>query len=337
MVQRLLSYLSFNALATLVGLVQRQRPDVILCTNGSFFTGFTALVGWGWKRVPFVYNVQDLYPETPVAAGQLRGKRAIAALERLERAMYRAAAQIAVITPSFRENIVGKGVDPAKISVVPNFVDTDFIRPLPKVNELSTRLGLADRFVVTHAGNLGYVYDLDTLLDAAALLRNEPDIVFLIVGDGVARPALERKAAELQLENVRFLPFQPHADLPFLRATSDVQVSLYRPGAGRYSMPSKVYEIMASGRRLLASADAESDVWKLVAEAGCGVCVPPLEPRRLAEAVLALRDDAEGRQEMGRRGRELACQHYSVAAVVEQYAGLLQRAAEHHGRRNGAG
>jgi colanic acid biosynthesis glycosyl transferase WcaI len=322
---RTLSYLSFNALATLSGLCSRRTYDVILATNGSFFSGLTASVVAGVKGVPFVLNVQDLYPEVPVRTGQIRDRRVIAVLERLERFMYRRAAHLAVIAPSFRESLLAKGVPLHKISVVPNFVDTEFIRPLPKANEFSRRHDLADKFVVSHAGNVGYVYGLDALLDAAALLAGHEDIVFLIVGDGVAKPHLVDKARRLGLKNVRFLPFQPREALPWLRAASDVQVSLYRRGAAMSSLPSKVYEIMASGRPVLASAEVGSSTWDLIEATGCGLCVEPEDGGRLAEAVLRLHHDSALRCALGGRGRRHAEQTYSLPAVVAQYDEILRR------------
>jgi colanic acid biosynthesis glycosyl transferase WcaI len=325
MMHRLLSYLSFNTLATIAGLMSRRSFDLILCTNGSFFTGIAASIIGMARGIPFVYNVQDLYPEVPVRAGQLRNPRAIAMLEKIERRMYRQAAHVTVIAPSFRDNLLGKGVPAEKVSVIPNFVDTDFIQPLPKVNDFSRQYGLADKFVVTHAGNLGFVYDLGTMLDAAALLIAERDILFLIVGDGVAKPDLERKARALNLPNVRFMPFQPWESLPWLRAASDVQVSLYKPGSASYSLPSKIYEIMASGRPLLASADAESEVWELVGATQCGVCVEPGDAERLAQAVLTLYRDPTKSDAMAHHGRQQAEQSYSRQVVIERYHDLFQQ------------
>jgi colanic acid biosynthesis glycosyl transferase WcaI len=324
MLRRLMSYLSFNALATAAGLFDGRSYDVILCSNGSFFSGLAAGVIGAARGAPYIYNVQDLYPETPVQAGQLQNRVAIRTLEWLERFMYSRAAHISVISPGFRENIVAKGIAADKVSTIPNFVDTEFIQPLPKDNPLSRRLGLADKFVVTHAGNVGYVYDLDTLVEAAALLRSQPDIHFLIVGDGVARPRLEAKVNELGLDNVRFLPYQPRESLPLLRAASDLQVALYKQRAARYSMPSKVYEIMASGRPVLASADPRTDLWSLIVNTGCGVCVEPSEPAKLASAITALSADPALRQRMGERGRREAEQTYSVEAVVSMYDDLVR-------------
>jgi colanic acid biosynthesis glycosyl transferase WcaI len=327
MLHRLASYLSFCLGATLALLLRGRRYDVVLCTNGSFFTGLAAAIGGFVYRTPFVYNVQDLYPEAPVAAGQLTSRRAVAILERLERWMYRAAAQVSVIAPSFRDNLLRKGVPAAKVSVIPNFVDADFIRPLPRDNAWSREQGLSGRFVVSYAGSIGYVFDFDTLLEAAALLRGEPALVFLIVGEGAARPAAEAKARALGLTNVRFLPFQPRDQLPWLRAASDVQLALYRPGAGRYSLPSKVYEIMASGRALVASADADTDLRRLVEQTEAGLCLEPADPRALADGLLNLYRDPARRAALGANGRRAAEAAFSRAAVVNQYEALLERLA----------
>lgn len=326
---RLLNYLSFNALAAATNLLRRERYDAILCPNGSFFTGVAAYASGGVKGTPFIYNVQDLYPETPVAQGQLTNRRAIQGLSRIERFMYHRAKHITVITPAFQKNLVqDKHVPADKVSVIPNFVDTEFIRPLPKRNAFSEQHGLGDKFVVSHAGNLGYVYGLETMLDAAARLRRERDILFLIVGNGVRREELERQAEQQGLDNVRFMDYQPHESLPYLRAASDVQVSLYRAGAARFSMPSKLYEIMASARPVLASAEAGSDVSDLIAESQCGVCIEPHDAVALAAAVLHLRQDPELRATMGQHGRAAAERLFSLEQVVNQYDLLLRRIAD---------
>ena len=333
MAARLLSYLTFNLLAAGARLLSRTRVDVVLCTNGSFFTGVSAYVGGAFQRVPFVYNVQDLYPEVAVRTGQLHNRFAIAILERIASFMYRKAAHVTVITPAFRRYLAARGVPEEKISVIPNFVDTEFIRPLPRINEFSRTHDLDGKFVVTHAGNVGHVYDLETMLEVAGLVSSEEGIVFLMVGEGVAKAELVATARQMQLSNVRFLPFQPLESLPWLRASSDVQVSLYKHGSGDYSMPSKVYEIMASGRPLLASADPGTDLWALVETTRCGICVAPEDPQQLSEALLSLYRDRSLSEEMGERGRRFAEQEYSREAVVAAYNRLLRDIAIRHAPR----
>jgi colanic acid biosynthesis glycosyl transferase WcaI len=179
MVNRLVSYLSYNALATVAGSFSRRKWDLILCPNGSFFSGISSWLLGQIKTAPFIYNVQDVYPDVPVRAGQLRNPYAIRTLRSMEAFMYRKATHVTVITDAMRENLQSKGVPEHKLSVIPNFVDTEFIRPLPKDNEFARRHGLHDKFVVTHAGSLGYVYDLEALLDVAHRLEGDKDIVFL--------------------------------------------------------------------------------------------------------------------------------------------------------------
>ncbi len=324
MLNRLINYLSFAIGATLAGIFWRTDSDVILCTNGSFFSGIAAWLIGAVKHVPFIYNVQDLYPEVPVAAGQLRNPWAIEILRRIEAFMYSKAAQVTVIAAAMGDNLLAKGVPAARVLLIPNFVNGEFIRPLPRSNDFSRSHQLENKFVVMHAGNLGYVYDLDSLLEAAKLLEKESDIAFVIVGDGVAKPALQERAKSLRLSNVRFLPFQPHDQLPWLRASADVQVALYKNGAARHSMPSKIYEIMASGRPLLASAEAHSAVRRLVDDSSCGLCVEPENPRQLADAIKTLRADDALRQQLANNGRRHAVETYNQEHVAKLYEQLMQ-------------
>jgi colanic acid biosynthesis glycosyl transferase WcaI len=157
------------------------------------------------------------------------------------------------------------------------------------------------------------------------LLAAQKDLLFWLVGNGVAKPALEKKAHELKLDNIRFMPFQPHESLPWLRASSDVQVSLYKDGAANESFPSKVYEIMASGRPLLASSESGSGVEKLVSTAECGICVRPGSAQQLAEAIVKLYRDPLLWATMGQRGRQYAEENYSKQVAVARYDELLHK------------
>jgi colanic acid biosynthesis glycosyl transferase WcaI len=288
----------------------------------------------GWllgllRRIPFVYNVQDIYPDVPVRAGQLRNRAAIDGLERIERFMYRHAAQVTVISNEQRSVLVRKGVPESKVSVIPNFVNTDLVRPSPKDNPLSRQLGLHDKFVIAHAGNLGYAYDFDSLLQAAAWLQREPDLVFLIVGNGVRQAALAEQIAQRSLTNVRMLPFQPEAELANLRGTIDVQLALYAKGAVQSSLPSKIYEIMASGRACIVGAERATDLCKLVGTLGCGVCVEPENANQLCDAIRTLHHDREKGRQQGERGRDAAARMFSREAAVDAYARLLASVARH--------
>lgn len=325
MIHRLANYLSFNALATVFGALSARRPEVILANSGSFFTGVTAAVLKLTRGVPFIYNVQDIYPDVPVRAGQLTNARVIRTLERIESFMYARAACITVISREQRTTLIRKGVPEEKVELIPNFVDTEFIRPLPKVNAFTRMHGLTDKLVVAHAGNLGFAYDFDSLLACAKQLQERTDIVFLIIGEGVRKVELQARVDREQLANVRMLPFQPEQSLPEVRASVDVQLSLYRSGSAQTSLPSKIYEIMASGRPAVVSAERGTELRELVDETQSGICIDPESAEQLSRVILELAADPQLRATLGSNGRAVAERDYSRAAAADRYASLLSR------------
>lgn len=322
--RRILNYLTFNLFALWASLTAKGPYDAVFAPNGSFFVGLTAWLAASRFGAPWIYNVQDLYPDVPIRMGMVRGRGTITLLRRLERFMYDRASRITVIAPSFKTNIERKGVPSGRVVVVPNFVDTRFIRPLARINAFSTEHGLDGRFAVGYAGNLGYASELETLLKAAKAVEGLSEMRFVIVGEGISKPGLVAEAGRLGLRNILFLPFQPRERLPEMRAAMDVHLSLYKRGASSDSLPSKTYEIMASGRPIVLAADPGSDVWNLVQSAGCGICLEPGDAKGLAEALLSLEKDATMRTEMGRRGRLEADGSFSKNTAIDSYERLFQ-------------
>ena len=327
---RLANYLSYNGAAFIAAQGSAADYDITLAPNGSFFTGMTAAALQVLRGTPFIYNVQDIYPDVPAQAGQLASSWQVRGLRLIERAMYGAASHITVISESQRANLVSKGVAAERITIIPNFVDTDRMRPQAPAPALSKRFGWEGKLVVAHSGNLGFAYDLDTILDAARLMRDRIDVGFVIIGDGVRKAELQEKAERLELPNLQFLPFQPEHELPQLRATIDVQLSLYRPRASELSLPSKLYEIMASGRPVIASAEPDSEVARLVRTAESGLVVPPGRADSLADAVTQLAADPARRAVLGACGRRFVTQHHSLVAAVDRYETLLLQVARQH-------
>lgn len=319
---RLLNYISFNIMSTLAGLFVR-KPDVIITPSPPLTIGLSAWLLGLLRQAPYVYNVQDIYPDVAVRLGALTNPRIIRAFEIMERFIYRHAKAITVISHGFKRNLLAKKVPEAKLAIIPNFVDTDFVTPCSKNNEIARRESLVGPFVVLFAGNVGLSQGLEHVLDAAHALRHEQDIQFLIVGNGSSKPHLEEQAALLGLSNVKFLPFLPREDVPNLYASSDLCLIPLRKGIAQESVPSKALTIMAAGRPILASVDTPSDIADLIERAGCGVCVPPEDPESLAGAILELRDARERCQTMGAKGRDYVCEHFAPEKVSQQYAYLL--------------
>lgn len=320
---RMLNYLSFNLSSTLAGLFTGKQ-DVIFVMSPPLTIGVTAYLLGLIKRIPYCYNLQDIWPEAAVKLGMLRGRRLIGFFEALERFIYRHSRRVFAISAEFKQNLIGKGVAAEKIEVIPNFVDAEFIRPLPKTNDFSVAHELTDKYVVLYAGNIGLSQGLEAILAAAEALRARGEIVFLIVGQGSCRDELMIDAKRRGLTNVRFLPLQPEADVPRVYAACDVALIPLRRGITEHSVPCKTYSIMAAGKPFIAGVDAGSNVAELAQAVGCGVCVPPEDGRALAAAVLRMQAEPDAARVMGRKGRAHVERHFARATVTNRYRTVLE-------------
>jgi colanic acid biosynthesis glycosyl transferase WcaI len=324
---RILDYLRFHAISTVAGLFAVGPFDLILAPSPPLTIGLSAWILRVFRRAPYVYNVQEIYPDVAVSLGVLTNPRMIRLFERLERFVYARARVITVISEWFRRRLLEKGVDPAKLEVIPNFVDTAFVEPGPKRNDFSLRYGLDDRFVVQYAGNIGLTQGFETIFEAARLLRDIPDVVFLIVGDGTRREWLEQQLAAEPASNIVLLPYQPRSEVPMIYATADVCLVPLKRGTAQETFPSKIYSIMAAARPVIASADENSELAWVVQEARCGWSVPPDDAAQMAAAIreaFALRATLPA---LGENGRAYVEAHHSKRAVAQQYDALIRSLA----------
>ncbi len=322
---RAVAFGGFTMLGALGAVVDRHRPDVVLAMSPPLTLG---LAGWAVaraRRAPFVFNVQDVFPDVAVELGLLRGPRLIAAAERCERFTYARADAVTVLSEDLHDNVAAKlarsGRDADRVRVIPNFVDTERIRPLERANGYRRQYGLVGRTVVMYAGNVGFSQSLDLVVDAASALRHDPRIVFVINGGGAARPELERRARDLA--NVVFVDMQPKERLPEVLAAADIHLVPLRRGLARASVPSKLYSILAAGRPLVASVDPGTEVASVVERARAGVTVGPDDPGALVAALARLVADPVEAAAMGAAGRAFVEGWASPAAVAEAYEALF--------------
>ena len=322
--RRLLYHASFNLWATWAAL-RTAKPDIVLADAPTLWSGLPLVVLSILPRVPFIYVVHDIYPDVLVRLGVLSSRRLVQLIERVEQFFYRRASRVSVLSAGFKENLVRKGVPADKIAIIPACVDSEFVQPQPRDNALRQRWGLDGQFVVLYAGNVGLSQGLDSVLDAAQALRGCPDIVFVLVGEGATKPALQALAQERHLGNIRFYPFQAREDVPQVYALADVCLVSLKRDIVVESVPSKTYTIMASGRPIVATVDACTEVGRLLEQAHCGVCVEPENGHALAQAILQLYQDAGLREEMGCRGRAFVVEHYSRQVAAQQYYTLIER------------
>lgn len=314
-----------------LGALPLSRPDVALVYSPPLPLALSADAVRRARGVPFVMNVQDVYPQAAVDLGLLKSRRLIALAERMERYAYRRAAAIAVHSDGNKALLERHGADGTKVSVLPNWVDTQRIQPAPRANAFRAEHGLGDAFVVSFAGTMGFAQGLDGVLEAAALLRDAPDVRFALVGDGSLRPALVRKAQELRLANVTFLPMQPPERYPGVLAASDACLVTLSADVKTPVVPAKLLDVLASGRPALAVMP-EGDAADIVRRSGGGIVVPPGDPLTLAYAVRALANDPARRSALGAAGRAYAVAEVSRPVGVGRFRDLLARVAAHTGR-----
>lgn len=325
--RRAVGFAGFSLLAGLAALAAGRplrRVDGVIAMSPPLTLGLTGWVVGLARRAPLVFNIQDVFPDAAVATGAITDRRVIAIARWLERISYRRAAAVTVLSDDLRDNVTAKlpARHRARVTVIPNFVDTSAVRPLDRRTALRAELGIGDEPVVMYAGNVGFSQSLHLMLDAA---RQMPEVTFVINGDGAARPELEHRA--LGLGNVRFGPFQPPERLAEVLATADLHVVSLRAGLGAVSVPSKTYSILAAGRPVVAAVDAGTEVPRIVAASGAGAAVAPDDAAEFTAAVRRLLADPAELVAAGARGRAWVEAAASPAAVAAAYEVLLQRLA----------
>jgi glycosyltransferase involved in cell wall biosynthesis len=316
--------LSYLILAFWVGLRSR-RPDVIVVETDPPVLGLLGAVLARWHRCPFIYYLQDLYPEVGLALGRLRPGILTRFLHWATQVGLKKADRIIVLGEDMRAKVVSRGIAPEKITLVPNWADTDAIVPRPRTNPWSDEPH--DDLVVMYSGNLGLSQNLEQLLEAARELRDLP-LRFVIVGEGAAKATLQALAAAWNLGSVRFFPYQAKDKLGESLAAADVHFVPLRRGLAGAIVPSKLYGILAAGLPFIAAVDADSEVAHVAAETGAGLVIPP---DSTADLVASLRWCLANRAilpAMGKRGRTTSEQRFSRTVCVNKIGEILIQASK---------
>ncbi|WP_017718213.1 glycosyltransferase family 4 protein [Kamptonema formosum] len=305
---------------SMVHALKSWRPDVILATVPPLPICVPAtLLGW-LRNCPVVLNVQDILPDAAVAVGLLKNKKMIRVFEALENFAYRHAHTISVIADGFVDNLQAKGVPASKMVKIPNWVDVNFIRPLPKENNaFRATHQLQDKFVVLYSGNIGLTQGLETVVEAAVRLRHIPDLTLTIVGEPSAISELQDYCRARSADNVLLLPFEPREKLPELLAAADVALVMQKHNVISFNMPSKIPVYLASGRPIVASVPATGTAATAVKQSGGGIVIPPEDPEILAGAIFDLYEHREKAEALGRAGRNFALEHYAFEEALTRY------------------
>jgi glycosyltransferase involved in cell wall biosynthesis len=322
-VRRVISFLVFMATAILTGL--RAGPaDVVMGTTPPIFQALSAWILARLRRKPFLLEVRDLWPAFAIDMGVLKNKTLIGLSRWLEGFIYGRADHFLVNSPAYRDYLIEKGVDPKKITFIANGVQPDMFNPADRGEEIRARFGLAGKFVVLYAGAHGMANDLGTLLKAADVCRDVPDIHFFFVGDGKERANLEQQAAAMALPNVTFAGALPKAQMGAVMAAADVCTAiLMNIPMFTTTYPNKVFDYMAAGRPTLLAIDGV--IRQVITECQGGLFVPPGDAAQMAQAVRALHADRALCQQMGQNARAHVVKHFNRADQAESFRALLHQ------------
>ena len=270
-------------------------------------------------KVPFVYNLQDIFPDSLVNAKMTKKGSLIWKIGRkIENYTYRNADRIITISEDFKANIMAKGVPESKIVVVPNWVNTENVYPIDRRdNILFDRYGLdRGKFYICYSGNIGHSQNMDMLLDVAKEI-DISDVCFVLIGEGAAKDTVQKRIETEQIANVILLPFQDYSEIAHVFSLGDVGLIISKPGVGGSSVPSKTYSIMAAARPILASFDNDSELCKLINNIDCGLVVQAGEKKELVKAIKNMFFD--DKREMGIRGLEYLHNQLNKEKCVNDY------------------
>ncbi len=321
--ERMLNYASFWLSSSIAG-VFLPRPDVVIATSPQLLVGLT---GW-WlglvKRVPFVFEVRDLWPESLTAVG-MPGTESILyrTLEGVARFLYGRCDGLVVVTPAFKDHLMAHWhMDGEKIFTVENGVETEVFAP-GESGEIRMRLDLQEKFVVSYIGTLGMAHGLDTVLEAAAYFPEASRVRFLLVGEGAEKERLQSLAAARGLRNVLFLGEQPKEQIPGLIRASDASlVLLKKQEIFRTVIPTKMLECMSCARPVILGVEGQAR--EIVEGAHAGLCIEPENAEALVAAIRQLESDADLRAQLGANGRRRIVEQFSRGQMAAKYLGVLR-------------
>lgn len=278
------------------------------------------------KRVPFVYNLQDIFPDSLVGTELAKKDGFLWKIGRcIENFTYRNADKIIVISQDFKNNIMAKGVHEDKIVVVYNWVDQNAVKDIPRSeNKLFAMYGLdPSKFYVTYNGNIGLTQNMDMLLEVAKSLEEKEDIHFVLVGNGAYLEQVKQIVADRNISNVHLLPFQPYEDISYVFSLGDVSLVISKPGVGENSVPSKTWSIMSASRPVLANFD-ENELKTIIEENKCGIFTKAGDKVAFTDAILKLYNDRELCKEYGRNGRQFVMDNLTRESGTKKYVDVIK-------------
>ena len=325
MLQRTIRYSIFSLQCLVCGLFL--PADAIFTGGGPPTQGIIGGLIHKWTKKKFIFNPQDLFPDSLVIAGQATEDSKVVKIGRkMEQFAYKNADVIITITEDMAENIRSKTEDKSKVHVVRNWIDTEKTVPVERsTNALFDELGLSrDKFYVTYAGNIGMMQGIETIVDAAEKIKNELGVQFIIFGNGSEEENIKKRIAEKQLSNIKMYPLQPLERVSEVYSLGDVSIIPCKAGTGSAGMPSKTWTIMATGTAIIGSFDTGGVLDKTLRGAQCGYCVEAGSAEKLADMIIESYANPKKTEELGHNARKYAVETVSKSKAVGQYVKIIE-------------
>lgn len=318
---RFLSFISFMLSSVIVGL-KMKKPDVVIGCSPQIFAGVSALIVSRLKGVPFIFEIRDLWPKFAVEMKVLTNSRLIKLAEALEKFLYNKADHFIINSPGFLPHLLSFNISEDKIHLIQNGVDTNMFRPGEKNNDFRAEFDLENKFVVMYAGSHGQANSLHTVIEAARILKENNDIMFLLIGDGKKKNELIELKNSYGLNNVMLINAQPKERMPEICRAADVCLAiLEKHEAFKTVYPNKVFDYMAVERPTIIAIDGV--IREVVEKAGAGVFVEPENPQALADLVLNLRNDKTMLETYGKNARKYVMENFERHRIAEKLHQML--------------
>lgn len=326
---RALDVCFISASMFLKALKRLRKGDIVIAVTNPPLTPLLALMACRIRGAKCILRIDDVYPEAMIAAGLLRRGGFVARMSQaLSGAVYGRMSRIVVLGRDMEALVKKKiGGTSLPISVIPNWADVDSVEPLPKSgNGLARALGVQDKFVVLCAGNMGRVQAIETMFKAAEMLKSDDGIHFLFIGQGARRRWMEEEVRVKRLHNVTLLDHRPRSEQAEFLNACDISMASLIAGLDGAGVPSRMYNIMAAGKPLIAIAGPSSELVRTVKDENVGWCVPPDDPGMLAEVIRQAFMEPTKIEELGRRARQVAVEKYGPAIILARYKDLVESA-----------
>lgn len=325
---RLWGYFSFTISSLTATLFKVSKHDVMIVTSPPLFVGITGIITKFVKRTPMIFEIRDLWPESAIDTGVLTNSFLIKAAYTVERLSYKFADKINVLTPAFKASLIEKkSIREEKIIFIPNGADLDIFQPGERANWVRDKYNLHGKFVITYMGAHGVANNLDSILNVASICRDYEDIVFLLIGDGMEKSRLQKRAADERIDNVLFIDSQPKKDIPDFCNASDVCTAvLKKVDTFKTVYPNKVFDYMSCAKPILIGIDGVAR--DLVENSQSGYYVDPENAEDFKEKIVELYTKQELIERLGINGFNFVRQNFSREKLAHEYSEKLQQLTE---------